>query len=186
MVPCSFPFHDPDQLRGELPPGEAGTLVGFRVRCHIGVLEAVLPVTTHNANVRLRWVSGKGRRFRRPPRWVWIRADARRRTVLAGRAACWGEIRGYWGHRQADGELDHSTAERFVACIFEVLGTKPRSITVDAHGVMYTDSSGLAALLHAYGLAFVDQVDFRIRDPSPRLRRLVEVSGTKDLLLSDD
>jgi anti-anti-sigma regulatory factor len=51
---------------------------------------------------------------------------------------------------------------------------------------MYTDSSGLAALLRAYGLAFVDQVDFRIRDPSPRLRRLVEVSGTKDLLLPDD
>jgi anti-sigma B factor antagonist len=83
------------------------------------------------------------------------------------------------------GELDERTAERFVARILEVLDTKPRSVTVDAHEVTFTDSSGLSALLRAHGLAFVDQVAFRIRDPSPRLRRLVEVSGTRDLLLPD-
>lgn len=70
-----------------------------------------------------------------------------------------------------------------MACILETLDTKPRSVTVDAHQVTFTDSSGLSALLHARGLAFVDRVAFRIRDPSPRLRRLVEVSGTEDLLL---
>jgi anti-sigma B factor antagonist len=83
------------------------------------------------------------------------------------------------------GELDHSTAERLVACILEALDTKPRSVTVDAQAVTFTDSSGLSALLRARGMAFVDQVAFRLRDPSPRLRRLVEVSGTKDLLLPD-
>ena len=85
-----------------------------------------------------------------------------------------------------EGELDHSTAEGFVACILEALDTKPRSVTVDAHAVTLTDSSGLSALLRARGLAFVDRVAFRIRDPSARLRRLVEVSGTKDLLLPDE
>jgi anti-sigma B factor antagonist len=85
-----------------------------------------------------------------------------------------------------EGELDEATVERFVACIFEVLDTKPRSITVDAQGVTFTDSSGLSALLRAQGLAFVDQVAFRVKDPSLRLRRLVEVSGTKDLLLPDE
>jgi anti-anti-sigma factor len=85
-----------------------------------------------------------------------------------------------------DGELDHSTAERFVACFLQALGTKPRSITIDAHAVTYSDSSGLSALLRAHGLAFGDRVDFRIRDPSPRLRQLVEVSGTKDLLLPNE
>ena len=85
-----------------------------------------------------------------------------------------------------DGELDHSTTERFVTCILEALDTKPRSITVDAQGVTFTDSSGVAALLRARGLAFVDQVAFRIRDPSSWLRRLVEVTGTKDLLLPDE
>jgi anti-sigma B factor antagonist len=85
-----------------------------------------------------------------------------------------------------DGDLDHSTADRFLACILEALDTKPRSVTVDAHAVTFTDSTGLSALLRAHGLAFVDRVDFRIRDPSPRLRELVEVSGTKDLLLPDE
>jgi anti-anti-sigma factor len=83
------------------------------------------------------------------------------------------------------GELDHTTAERFVACILEVLATKPRSIIVDAHALTLTDSSGLAALLRAYGLAFVDQVAFRIRDPSPGLRRLIERTGTREVLLPD-
>jgi anti-anti-sigma factor len=82
-----------------------------------------------------------------------------------------------------EGELDHSTVEQFRTCILEVLDTKPSSITIDAHGVTYTDSSGLSALLRAHGLAFVDQVAFRIADPSPQLRRLVETTGTGDLLL---
>ena len=85
-----------------------------------------------------------------------------------------------------DGELDHSTAERFVACFLEALGTKPRSITIDAHAVTYSDSSGLSALLRAHGLAFVDRVEFRISDPSPELRRLLEATGTKDLLSPDE
>jgi anti-sigma B factor antagonist len=87
---------------------------------------------------------------------------------------------------KVDGELDQSTAERFMAGILEALDTKPRSITVDAAAVRYTDSFGLSALLRARGLAFVDQVAFRIRDPSPQLRRLAEMSGTRDLLLPDE
>jgi anti-sigma B factor antagonist len=85
-----------------------------------------------------------------------------------------------------EGELAQLTAERFVACVLETLDTKPRSITVDAHAVTFTDSSGLSALLRARGLAFVDQVAFRIKDPPPQLRRLVQVSGTEDLLLPDE
>jgi anti-sigma B factor antagonist len=85
-----------------------------------------------------------------------------------------------------DGELDYSTTERFVACILEAFDTKPRSITVDLHGVTSSDSSGLAALLRARDLAFADQVAFRIQDPSPRLRRLLELTATKDLLMPDE
>jgi anti-anti-sigma factor len=85
-----------------------------------------------------------------------------------------------------EGELAQLTAERFVACVLEALDTKPRSVTVDAQGVTFTDSSGLSAVLRARGLAFVDQVAFRIKDPPPQLRRLVQVSGTEDLLLPDE
>jgi len=85
-----------------------------------------------------------------------------------------------------DGQLDHSTAERLVTCMLEALDTKPRSVTVDAHAVTFTDSTGLSALLRARGLAFVDQVVFRISDPPPRLQQLVEVTGIKDVLLPDE
>jgi anti-anti-sigma factor len=78
-----------------------------------------------------------------------------------------------------EGDLDHSTAERFLACILEALDTKPRSVTVDAHAVTFTDSSGLSALLRARGLAFVDQVVFRISDPSPRLRGSLSRLGSR-------
>jgi anti-anti-sigma factor len=84
------------------------------------------------------------------------------------------------------GELAYSTAERFVACILEVLDTKPRSVTVDLHRVTFSDSSGLSALLRARDLAFVDQVAFRIKDPSPKLRRRLELTATKDLLMPDE
>jgi anti-sigma B factor antagonist len=85
-----------------------------------------------------------------------------------------------------EGDLDHSSAERFLACILEALDTKPRSITVDAHAVTFTDTAGLSASLRARALAFVDQVAFRISDPSRRLLRLVEQTGIKDPLLPDE
>jgi anti-anti-sigma factor len=85
-----------------------------------------------------------------------------------------------------EGELDYSTAEQFRTCVLEVLDTKPHSITIDAHAVTYMDSSGLSALLRAHGLAFVDEVTFRIEDPSPQLRRFVDTTGTGDLLLPDE
>ena len=84
------------------------------------------------------------------------------------------------------GELAYSTARRFVACILEVLDTKPHSVTVDLQRVTFLDSSGLAALLRARDLAFVDQVAFRIKDLSLGLRRRLELTATKDLLLPDE
>jgi len=84
------------------------------------------------------------------------------------------------------GELDVSTAGRFVACVRDALETQRRSIIIDAHALEFSDSSGLAALLRARGLAHDVGVAFRIDSPSPKLRRLVEVSGTEDFLLPDE
>jgi anti-sigma B factor antagonist len=83
------------------------------------------------------------------------------------------------------GELDHSTAARFLACIREALDTQPRSIVVDGHGLTFTDSSGLEALLRARGVAQDAGVAFRVSSPSPKLRRFIELTGTKDYLLPD-
>jgi anti-anti-sigma factor len=83
------------------------------------------------------------------------------------------------------GELDVSTAGRFVACVRDALETHRRSINVDARAPELSDSSGLAALLRARGLAHDVGVAYRIGSPSPKPRRLVEVSGTEDYLLPD-
>jgi anti-sigma B factor antagonist len=86
----------------------------------------------------------------------------------------------------AEGELDRSTAPRFLASIREAVDTQPRSINVDGHALTFTDSSGLAALLRARGEAREVGVAFRISSPSPELRRLVELTGTEEYLLPDE
>jgi anti-sigma B factor antagonist len=170
-----------------LPPGEAGALVGFWVGCLPGVLEAVSPVTTHGYEHTFVVVAWQERGMRRFPGGM-----ARNRMPDDVEPSQAELLRVEARHEGAgaiitvDGELDHSTAKRFVACILEVLDTKPRSITIDLHGVTYTDSSGLSALLRARNLALVDQVAFRIKDPSPGLRRRLELTATKDLLMPDE
>lgn len=86
----------------------------------------------------------------------------------------------------AEGELAITTAACFLACIREALVTSPSSINVDAHALTFADSSGLSALLRARGLAHDAGVAFRISSPSPKLRRLVERTGTKDYLVPDE
>jgi anti-sigma B factor antagonist len=82
-----------------------------------------------------------------------------------------------------EGDLDMQSAGELLACVSEALErlTRDRSITIDAHGLTFTDSSGLAALLRARAAAAEVAVAFRV-EPSPELRRVAEVSGVKDLL----
>jgi anti-anti-sigma factor len=83
-----------------------------------------------------------------------------------------------------EGDLDVNGAGELLACVSEALErlTRDRSITIDARGLSYTDSSGLAALLRARAAADEVAVAFRISDPSPDLRRLVDVTGVENLL----
>jgi anti-sigma B factor antagonist len=71
--------------------------------------------------------------------------------------------------------------QRFWAFVTEALAEDPRAITVDASGLEFIDSSGLLALLRARDAAVEAGVAFHVSDPSPALRRLVEVTGVKDL-----
>lgn len=81
-----------------------------------------------------------------------------------------------------EGEFDMTGTQRFWAFVTEALAEDPRAITVDASGLEFIDSSGLLALLRARDAAVEAGVAFRVSDPSPALRRLVEVTGVKDLL----
>jgi anti-sigma B factor antagonist len=80
------------------------------------------------------------------------------------------------------GDFDMSCAADFWASLSEALATRPQSVTFEARGVTFIDSSGLSALIRAREAADEAGVVFRIREPSPALRRIVELTGTVDLL----
>jgi anti-sigma B factor antagonist len=80
------------------------------------------------------------------------------------------------------GEFDMSGVDLFWGAVSEVLGTRPRSVAVEARGLTFIDSSGLMALARARDATTEAGATFRVREPSPALRRIVELCGLKDLL----
>jgi anti-anti-sigma factor len=84
-----------------------------------------------------------------------------------------------------EGEFDMTGTERFWAFVTEALAAGPRLITVQGSGLEFIDSSGLVALIRARDAAVEAGVGFRVSDPSPAVRRLVELTGIMDLLLGE-
>ena len=80
------------------------------------------------------------------------------------------------------GEFDMTGVEPFWGAVSEVLGTCPRSVAVEARGLTFIDSSGLMALVRARDAAAEAGATFRVREPSPALRRIVELCGLEELL----
>ena len=81
-----------------------------------------------------------------------------------------------------EGEFDVTGTARFWAHISEALEGHVTSITVNAHGVTFIDSSGVGALLRARAEAEELGVAFRVSEPSPALRRTAQAAGIEDLL----
>src|ERR671918_693051 len=102
----------------------------------------------------------------------------RGRRLVGPRPMCGVSWLGYGGRFVLRDDWESSEAA--------LLRVEARHEGVEATAVTFTDSSGMSALLQARGLAFVDHVAFRIRDPLPRLRRPVEASGIEDLPLPDE
>ena len=84
-----------------------------------------------------------------------------------------------------EGEFDASGTDWFGACVSAVLQRHPASIAVDARGLSFMDSSGLRSMLIARAAAEEAGVRFRISQPSPAVRRLVERTGLRNRLLDE-
>jgi anti-anti-sigma factor len=84
-----------------------------------------------------------------------------------------------------DGEFDMAGVARFWSFVSTVLAGRPLSINIEARGLTFIDSSGLAALIRAREAAEEAGVVFDVREPSPVLRRIVEITGTVDLLTAE-
>jgi anti-sigma B factor antagonist len=81
------------------------------------------------------------------------------------------------------GELDISGTDQFWAHVSEAIEARPVSLAIDALGLTFVDSSGPAAMVRAREVATEAGVELRATDPSPPLRRIVEICGLEDLLL---
>jgi anti-anti-sigma factor len=80
------------------------------------------------------------------------------------------------------GEFDMTGVEVFWAHVSEAVEARPVSITVEARGLTFVDSSGLMAMVRAREAATEAGVTFRVSEPSPPLRRIAEMCGLEDLL----
>jgi anti-sigma B factor antagonist len=81
-----------------------------------------------------------------------------------------------------EGEFDLSATAPFWTHVTEALEAQPGSIVIHVRDLTFIDSSGLMALVRARDAAVEAGVAFRVREPSPALRRIAELAGVEDLL----
>ena len=75
------------------------------------------------------------------------------------------------------GELDVSNVDVLKASVASVTASRPERIIFDLRDLRYIDSAGIAVLLSAAA-----ECGVRLRDPSPAVRRVVELTGLTDVL----
>ncbi len=81
------------------------------------------------------------------------------------------------------GEIDRDTAPGLRRRLTEAVGLAGAGLVdVDLRHVMFMDSSGIGALLAAHRLAGESGAALRIRDPSPSVRTVLELTNVWDLL----
>ncbi|WP_406391187.1 STAS domain-containing protein [Streptomyces sp. NBC_00882] len=83
------------------------------------------------------------------------------------------------------GEVDLTTAPQLTEAVASALGLGVKGVDVDFSGVSFCDCSGLNALLLVRHRCQERGVAFSVLGPvSPLVRRLVQVTGLADVLLS--
>ncbi|MGN9908663.1 STAS domain-containing protein [Phytohabitans sp. LJ34] len=83
------------------------------------------------------------------------------------------------------GEVDVVSAGQFRQYLSGALDLRPASLTVDLGGVTFLDSTGLSALVYAHQRAGDEGIHFRVADPQPQVRRLLEVTGLLPVLTEE-
>jgi anti-anti-sigma factor len=68
------------------------------------------------------------------------------------------------------------------AAIDAALAARPARVILDASGLQYMDSFGIALLVLATQLT----QEVQVRNPAPIVRQLIELTGLSDLLLITD
>ncbi len=70
------------------------------------------------------------------------------------------------------GEIDISTSPQLEKALRRALETRPQQVVLDLSAVRFIDSSGVAVLVRAAA-----RVEVVLRDPSPQVHRIIELTG---------
>jgi anti-sigma B factor antagonist len=76
------------------------------------------------------------------------------------------------------GDLDISNAATLEQAVASITAERPERLIFDLSGLRFMDSAGIAVLLDAAGKVKA----VHLRDPSPAVRRVVELTGLTDVL----
>ena len=76
------------------------------------------------------------------------------------------------------GELDMTGVVKMRAALDAALGGHPRRLVLDASGLNYMDSSGIALLI----LLTHKAQEVQVRNPTPIVRQLIEMTGLSEIL----
>ncbi|MEV6601496.1 STAS domain-containing protein [Actinoplanes sp. NPDC051346] len=82
------------------------------------------------------------------------------------------------------GEIDMATVDELARALHEAM-TRPgvTEVVADLAAVTFCDSSGIAAFDRAYAEGQHRGIVFRISDPQPAVRRVLELTGMLDTLI---
>jgi anti-anti-sigma factor len=75
------------------------------------------------------------------------------------------------------GEIDMSNVEELEATVASIAGKHPNRVVFELSGLSFMDSAGVAVLLNV-----ARSIDVVLRNPSPAVRRVVELSGLTEIL----
>jgi len=82
-----------------------------------------------------------------------------------------------------EGQMDISCGDRFIACLREARDSEPSELVVDLRGVTFIDSTGLALLLKADGLARQNQFELHVvRSGAKIVQAVLEATGVEKFL----
>jgi anti-sigma B factor antagonist len=74
---------------------------------------------------------------------------------------------------------------QFLVALDEAIETEPPAIDLDLGGLAFMDSSGVGAYVHAFRRARSKNVPLTIRERSPAVDRVLELSGVEEALTAE-
>jgi anti-anti-sigma factor len=83
------------------------------------------------------------------------------------------------------GEIDLAVAEHHRQTVRDALQGRPLALTLDLSAVTFMDSTGLDVLLYARNACQAKGVALMLGRPSMPVRRILSLSGTTALFVSD-